>query len=123
MTLEMGLELEGYRVSSFERGEDALPFIAFQTKPVDVVLLDLCTDGIAADDFMRRLNATLGTARPPVVLLSAFDNLKQECKNVGADSYLQKPFEHEVLLKTIRNAASGLTAGFRQTSSSAELTA
>lgn len=71
----------------------------------DVIVSDVRmpgTDGIAC---CNRLKTTLSTCHIPVILLTAcsLDEQRIEGLNSGADAYLAKPFNAEVLLATIHS--------------------
>ncbi len=74
-----------------------------QRQPVDLVLLDLMLPGMsgyAVCETLRNRGWDL-----PVVILSARTLTEDRVRgfNVGADVYLQKPFDLEELLSVVRN--------------------
>ncbi|NTU78675.1 MAG: response regulator transcription factor [Chloroflexales bacterium] len=93
------LEQEGYRVSVAASGEEALALIA--TDPPDLVLLDIGLPGIDGLEALRRLRQQRDLA---VIFVTA---RRREIDTVvglelGADSYLTKPFNPDVLLAHVR---------------------
>jgi len=87
--LRMALEDEGYTVSDFADGEEALR--AVQEQPFDLMLVDLMLGRMDGFTFIRR-------ARPfseaPVIVLSARDDTHDivAALEAGADDYVTKPF-------------------------------
>lgn len=87
--LRMALEDEGYAVSDYADGEEALR--AVQEQPFDLMLVDLMLGGMDGFTFIRR-------ARPfseaPVIVLSARDDTHDivAALEAGADDYVTKPF-------------------------------
>ncbi len=85
------LEARGYRVAVAGDGEAAAAMAA-ELRPA-LVLMDVQmprVDGLAAT---RRIRANPGTARTPVVALTALamPGDKERCLEAGADAYLSKP--------------------------------
>ncbi len=100
-SLGFSLERAGYQVSSVSCAEDALALVGRQLP--DLVLLDIGLPGMDGLDALRRLR-DLG--RVPVVFLTA---RRRELDQVlglelGADDYIAKPFDLDVLLARIRVA-------------------
>jgi DNA-binding NtrC family response regulator len=93
------LQLEGYRTRWWQSGEDALshlPGVDCQVLVCDIRLPDL--DG---EQLFRRALPDLGAT--PVIFITAFGEVEQAVRlmQAGADDYVTKPFEIEVLLKKI----------------------
>lgn len=108
MALELLLEGEGYSAKAVERGEIGLELHGVE--PFDVVLLDLNTDGIPAELFMRRLAKM---KRPAVGVLSGSVHAESEAKRIGADFVVKKPFQHDELLAQIEKAVRQAEMGSR----------
>lgn len=92
------LEAEGYRVSRARHGIEALARIEAE-RPA-VILLDLMMpvmDGVA---FARALRQRPDDAHVPILVISA-DGNPQRAAGVGAQGYLAKPFDIEVLLASV----------------------
>jgi DNA-binding response OmpR family regulator len=98
-SLAFNLEQAGYRVSSTANAEDALA----QAKRVlpDLVLLDINLPGMDGLDALRHFKEQLGV---PVIFLTARRrNLDQVMGlELGADDYITKPFDVDVLLAHIK---------------------
>ena len=92
------LEVEGYRVSRARHGVEALARVDAE-RPA-VILLDLMMpvmDGVA---FARALRQRPADAGVPILVISA-DGNPQRASTVGASGYLAKPFDIDVLLRSI----------------------
>jgi DNA-binding response OmpR family regulator len=104
VALQMLLELEGFEVAAVTSGEGALE--SLQSRACDVILLDLHTDGMTAQEFMRELDDRAKTAkslRPVVGVMSASQRIEQESRMIGADFTIRKPFDHQDLVRRINS--------------------
>ena len=101
MGLKDNLEIEGYRVicsSTAKEGKKAA------TSGVDLVLLDLMlpdSDGIKLCKELRGM----GVVQPVIMLTARGEEMDKVIGlESGADDYLVKPFENEMLISAIRHA-------------------
>jgi DNA-binding response OmpR family regulator len=92
----------GYQVRTFADGESAQE--AIQRGPVDVVVLDVMMPGLSGLDVCRRLKQSEAGKRVPVVLLTALGSAEDVLTGLdaGADEFLTKPIEPEVLEARMR---------------------
>jgi two-component system OmpR family response regulator len=101
--IKFNLEGEGYQVSVAADGPTALA--AFRRKPqgVDLVILDLMLPGMSGYTVCEALRRDGNDV--PVLMLSArtLSQDRIEGYDVGANQYLQKPFELDELLAMVRN--------------------
>jgi PAS domain S-box-containing protein len=74
-----------------------------QVRPLDLVLTDLVMPEMGGWEFTRRLRELPGTARVPVIVVSAdvFGGQGPELSAAGADAFLSKPIDTEELLGKI----------------------
>ncbi|MTI94873.1 MAG: sporulation transcription factor Spo0A [Firmicutes bacterium] len=84
----------------------------------DVLILDIIMPHLDGLGVLERLNSN-GQYRPRVIVLTAFgqENITQQALRLGADYYVLKPFNIEVLIKRIRelqNPAGLETAATRE---------
>jgi DNA-binding response OmpR family regulator len=98
-SLAFNLEQASYRVSTAANAEDALA-LARRDRP-DLVLLDIGLPGMDGLDALRYFQAQVGV---PVIFLTA---RRRELDQVlglelGADDYITKPFDLDVLLARIK---------------------
>lgn len=87
---------EGYNVVLSETGSESWELS--EMKP-DLILLDLrlSTLGREGAEICTRLKSQPATCHIPIILLSAERDIKQVCKECGANDYLSKPFDIEQL--------------------------
>jgi len=98
--LEIELEIEGYRVSRYGNGIDALE--AYRGDKWDLVLLDIMLPGMSGIELLRRIRTQ--DAQTPVILLTAKGSVEDKVSGLdyGANDYVTKPFQIEELLARIR---------------------
>ncbi|MCG9559448.1 response regulator transcription factor [Vibrio kanaloae] len=93
------LENEGYHVDTVHCGESALEFI--QSRPVDLVLLDVMLPNLSGIQVARRICQRFAT---PILMLTALndDASMLDGYQAGADQYIAKPFNVPELLTRIK---------------------
>ena len=101
LTLRQDIEEMGYGVTAFADGETALA--ALQDGYYDLVLTDLCMEGISGLEVLQGAKA-----RSPeigVIILTGFGDISSaiEALRSGADDYLLKPYAYEDLALRLRN--------------------
>jgi DNA-binding response OmpR family regulator len=99
-SVAFSLERAGYRVMTAASAEDALALT--DRDPPDLVLLDIGLPGMDGLDALRRFRER--PHAPPVIFVTA---RRRELEQVlglelGADDYLTKPFDKDVLLAHIK---------------------
>ncbi len=106
--LEMILSGEGYDVTTAASGEAALRIQ--RERRFDLALTDLKMTGMDGIELLSKLLAYDSSII--VILLTAHGSIDsaKEALRRGAFDYLEKPFERETLLETIRRALSRLDA-------------
>jgi len=100
LTLQTGLEAEGYVVELSHDGVDAL-WRATEFD-FDAVLVDIMLPGLNGFEIVRQLRER---DRPvPIMMLTAKggDLDQAEALDLGADDFLSKPFSYQVLLARLR---------------------
>ena len=100
--LSVRLKANGYNVVFAADGISAIS--AAREENPEVIILDI---GLPAGDgfsVMERLRALLPVAHIPIIILTARDiaGNKERALNAGAQVFLQKPVDNDVLLETIR---------------------
>jgi DNA-binding response OmpR family regulator len=110
-SLAFNLERAGFRISTAASAEDALACVRLD--PPDLVLLDIGLPGMDGLDALRHLRQLL---RAPVVFLTARRRELDEVLGLelGADDYVTKPFDIDVLVARIRavlRRAQAVSAG------------
>jgi DNA-binding response OmpR family regulator len=98
-SLAFTLEQAGYRVSSADCAEDALALA--RREPPDLILLDIGLPGMDGLDALRRFQAQADT---PIIFVSARRRELDQALGLelGADDYVTKPFDTNVLLARIK---------------------
>jgi DNA-binding response OmpR family regulator len=98
-SLVLNLEEAGYRASASGSAEDAL-VLAARDRP-DLILLDIGLPGMDGLDALRHFESRINV---PVIFLTARRRELDEVLGLelGADDYITKPFDKDVLLARIR---------------------
>jgi two-component system cell cycle sensor histidine kinase/response regulator CckA len=95
------LELDGYEVVEAATGTEALQRV--EDEP-DLVILDVHLPDIDGFEVCRRIKSNPRTATMPIVQISAiFSRTEHRVRGLtgGADAYLTKPFEPDLLVATV----------------------
>jgi len=92
-----------YRISECVNGREALEFI-LKEKP-DLVISDVMMPEMDGITLCKKLKANININHIPVILLTAksSDEDKAEGFEIGADAYVAKPFNVELLKKRVAN--------------------
>ena len=98
-SVSMALEAEGYRVRTYNDGEEALQGLVHQ--PVDLAILDI---KMSRMDGMELLTKLKSSSNLPVIFLTSKDDEVDEVLGLrmGADDYIKKPFSQRLLIERIR---------------------
>lgn len=98
--LKMGLEAEGYEVTTAPSGEDG--YFCLTTEAYDLMLLDLMLPGRDGMEILRSIRRK--GIHTPILLLTGRDTVEDRVLGLdsGADDYLVKPFAFPELLARIR---------------------
>jgi signal transduction histidine kinase len=101
-TLQDVLADLGYRAVGAGTGHEAC--VLHQEVKPDLVLLDIRLPDMTGVDVLRAIREVDATV--PVIMATAYASLSTaaDCLNVGADSYLMKPFEMDEMVAAIRLA-------------------
>lgn len=101
--IKYNLEAEGYRVSAVGDGHAALKLVEEQHDEIDLVVLDLMLPGMSGYAVCESLREQGNMV--PVLILSARTLSEDRIRGfeVGADQYLQKPFDLDELLSRARS--------------------
>ncbi|MCK5106764.1 MAG: response regulator [Elusimicrobiales bacterium] len=94
------LKLRGYEIFEAEDGLAALDII--KKHDIQLMLLDIRLpgmDGIEVLEKTKKINRSL-----PVVMITGYGHIRSavDVMNLGANEYLQKPFENTQLVKTVK---------------------
>ena len=93
---------EGYDVVPARSGEQALELLAVQ--PMDCILLDVMMPGLSGRETCMRIKAAPVMRDIPLLMLTAVEDrgVMLDALDAGADDYIQKSSEFEVLLARVR---------------------
>lgn len=96
------LEEQGWTVSRAATAEEGLDFLN-QMIP-DLIVVDYFLPGMQGDAFCRQVRMKAATRTVPMLMLTASDSSTTEVQGLdsGADDYLPKSEDHEVLLLRIQ---------------------
>jgi len=100
--LIFNLEAEGYRTRHFGDGAEALAWLLDTADDLGAIVLDVMLPGADGFHIVRTLRER--ELYFPVLMLTARSNTQDilEGLNAGADDYLPKPFDLEVLLTRVK---------------------
>src|SRR5579864_5322411 len=94
--LKIILEEEGYTIVTTEKGE-YLEKLANGALP-DLILLDMLLSGKDGRDIVKHLKSQQQTRHIPVIMFSAHPSAEETAHKAGADDFVPKPFDIDVLL-------------------------
>ncbi len=100
--LSRRLQRKGYTTLTAGGGQEALECIREQT--FDLILLDIMMPDIDGIDVLRTLRQTYSAAELPVIMVTAKSDSEQmvEALDLGANDYVTKPIDINVVLARIR---------------------
>jgi DNA-binding response OmpR family regulator len=96
--LEMILRDAGYAVRTAGDGEQALARVGEQMP--GLILLDMRMPVMNGWEFAREFRERHGRAAP-IVVVTAAENARLRAEEIGADAWLEKPFELDAVLETV----------------------
>ena len=100
--MRLVLEEEGFAVTIARDGAEALALVS-SLNP-DVLLLDLRLPVLNGEEVASSIRGMPEAARPKVLLTSASSRLKEISEQIGADGFVQKPFELDDLIAATQRA-------------------
>ena len=66
-----------------------------------LIILDINLERVDGRELCKNLKSNLTTKSIPVIFVSAIDNLKEICREYGANDYLSKPFDIDELMSKV----------------------
>jgi two-component system response regulator FixJ len=116
-SLKLYFTRQQLKTSCFKTTEEFLEAVD-RSAQFDCVVSDVCMPGVSGLDLVRLLNAR-GFARPIILITGHGDiDMAVSSLKIGAFDFIEKPFDENRLLASIRNAVE---KGRQQTSNAAEL--
>ena len=85
----------------FEIKKDGKDLLKNKFTPPDLFLIGKQLSGDEGLDICRHLKKHKQTRNIPIIMISAASNIGSLAQEAGADSYIEKPFEMEKLLKLV----------------------
>jgi CheY-like chemotaxis protein len=100
--LTSALEMHGLRVAHAESGKEAIEELK-SSNDIDVVLMDVMMPGLDGLDTMRMIRQLDGYASLPIVAVTAKAMIgdREKCIEAGANDYIAKPVNMDILLGTL----------------------
>lgn len=93
------LEDEGYEV---ETSVNVQPLQRVNGNLPDLILLDVLLSGEDEIEVCKRLKSQEKTKDIPIILLSAHSSASKTAQDCGADAFLDKPFDLDVLVEMVK---------------------
>ena len=102
--LSRRLDKQGFKVDTAENGKQALDMV--YQNDYDLVLLDIIMPEVDGFQVLAQMKKDQKLRHIPVIMISALDEIDGvvRCIDMGAEDYLQKPF-NQVILKAKINAS------------------
>ncbi|MDR5587366.1 MULTISPECIES: response regulator [Clostridium] len=90
-----------YTIFEASTKDDAIEM--FKTEKPDIVTLDLNISAVMREGIDTLIDIMSIDPEAVVIIVSAsgYENFKDECIELGAKSYIKKPFDTETILKTL----------------------
>jgi DNA-binding response OmpR family regulator len=95
---------QGYETYSLVESESVMEVL--NTFHPDIILLDIMMPGMSGFDILKRMKEQ--SINIPTIILTAYKNqdYERQAKELGAKAYFTKPFNHQDLIKAIKDATS-----------------
>jgi DNA-binding response OmpR family regulator len=100
--LDHFLKGQGYEVILASDGNEALK-LASEKNP-QVIILDIKMPGLDGLEVCKRLREKEQTKIIPVIVITGFEDNKMEALNIGADDFVNKPFDMAEISSRVKSA-------------------
>lgn len=94
------LEYAGYKPQGLTRYNELVWENIENTHP-KLIILDVMLNGADGRDLARELKNSKETENVPILMISAYTNVKPSVLKAGADDFLAKPFGMEELIQKV----------------------
>ena len=110
-TIERAATAAGVEVIHAMTGGEAAPLV-IQRKP-DAILLDIGLPDVDGRDVLAQLKALPGANRIPIIMYSSHGEHEHRLSalQLGAENYVEKPFDPELLMRRILRSVEKSRAG------------
>lgn len=95
------LEYSGYQAEGADRYSKKI-LERLQEDKIDLVILDVMLSGSDGRDLVRVIKSKEEIKKIPVLMMSAYPNMEESVKKAGADDFVKKPFDIDVLLEKVK---------------------
>ncbi|MDR5658179.1 sporulation transcription factor Spo0A [Serpentinicella sp. ANB-PHB4] len=94
-----------------------------EEKEPDLVILDIIMPHLDGIGVLEKLNKIRLSNKPKIIVLSAVgqDKITQEAITLGADYYVIKPFDFDVLIERVRQVVRGITTNVNNSNQSIQV--
>jgi DNA-binding response OmpR family regulator len=99
--IEWMLEDAGYEVQTSDRGDSAENLHDDNGDLPDLIILDVLLSGKDGRAICKLLKSRPDTQGIPIVMVSAHPSAAKSVRAVGADDFVAKPFDIDVLLAAV----------------------
>lgn len=108
--LSRQLTLAGYEVTTANSASEAL--VRIEAAPPALVILDLRMPGMTGYELCTQLRSLYDRRKLRIVILTALERGIEElrCLAVGADVYLQKPYDAQQLVNIVHRLLGGISS-------------
>ena len=100
--LDHFLKGQGYEVILASDGNEALK-LASEKNP-QVIILDIKMPSLDGLEVCKRLKEKEQTKLIPVIVITGFEDNKMEALNIGADDFVNKPFDMAEISSRVKSA-------------------
>ena len=100
-TISIILNRKAYQVSAKDRIENFEQTV--EALSPDLILLDKNLGWADGCDLCKTIKSNERFSSIPIIMFSAYYKKREECMNAGANEFIEKPFEMNLLLTTIES--------------------
>ena len=102
--IEAILSMESYEVTHAYEGRTGLQIV--RDRMPDLILLDYMLPDMNGKEITLEIKENAQTQHIPVILVSAAREAHEIASQIPVNGFIEKPFEMELLLKTVRSHLS-----------------
>ncbi|SHF33248.1 response regulator [Chryseobacterium takakiae] len=104
--LKILLELGGYSVIT--ENDSTLLMQRIKEECPDILILDLWMPNLCGDEIIKIIRSDVNLKELPIIVVSASQDGENVAIGTGADYYLGKPFDIDMLIKIIKTISTTL---------------
>jgi DNA-binding response OmpR family regulator len=98
--LKMLLEHRGYTVIVNQDAKDLQTII--NKNNIGLIILDMLISGVKGTNVCMELKNNDATKHIPVMMMTALPGIEKQCAEAGANDFIAKPFEIDLLLAKVK---------------------